>query len=300
MKTKIRFITPCFCAGANQLVAEIRPSSIRGELRWWFRCLGGTPEQENMVFGGVSDGNPRSSAVQIRVSDILLSNTPYIPSFTSPGQPEAYHNYLLTASNDNGKTRMWKTPPDDKKKGEIRLESQIAPDSSFSLTIRKTRAVPPETDQLLDLAIQCMLSFGSIGYRKSRGFGAWSADEMLLTKVELEELLKKMGECRFSHKFASNSNTVSMMVFRQIEGQLKGDKIQNTGLRLHHKAINKTPLGYSHGKNERQASAVYFRPCAIKTKAGDIQYSLLTFQAPDQVLGDPVKRAYPENDRRVI
>jgi hypothetical protein len=145
-----------------------------------------------------------------------------------------------------------------------------------------------------------MLSFGSIGYRKSRGFGSWSADERLFTKAELDSHLENLDVCGFSHKFAINANSDSMAVFRQIEGQLKGDKIQNSGLRLHHKAINKTPLGYSHGKSERQASAVYFRPCALKTKAGAVQYTLLTFQAPDIVLGDPVKHAYPGNNRRFI
>lgn len=302
MKTKLRFITPCFCAGANQLLAEVRPSSIRGELRWWFRCLGGTYEQENIVFGGISDGNPKASSVQIRVSDVMLSNTLHIPSFTSPGQPEAYHNYLLTAPNESGQTRMWKTPPDDKgkKKGEIRPLSQIAPGSTFSLTIQKVRLVPQKEGLLLDLAIQCTLSFGSIGYRKSRGFGAWSADEQLLPKTELEERFKQLEKFGFSHKFAPNSNTDSMVVFRQIEGLLKGDKISKTGLRLSHKAVNRTPLGYSHGKGERQASAIYFRPCAMKTKAGEIQYSLLTFQAPDLVLGQPVIDAYPENARRLI
>jgi len=299
MKISLRFITPCFCAGADQLVAEIRPSAIRGELRWWFRCLGGAPEQENLVFGGTSDGNPKASTVLIRTSETRLTDTPYVPSFTSPGQPEAYHNYLLTAPNDNGQTRMWKTPPEDKgkKKGEIRPESQIAPGSTFTLTILKTRRIPPDSEQLLDFAIECMLLFGSIGYRKSRGFGAWSADDLLLTKTEFENKLARLAERGFSHKFAANSNNDPLAVFRQIEGQLKGDKLLNTGLRLHHKAVNKTPLGYSHGKGERQASAIYFRPCALKTKAGAIQYSLLTFQAPDLVLGDAVKQAYARESR---
>jgi CRISPR type III-B/RAMP module RAMP protein Cmr1 len=302
MKIPIRFITPCFCAGANQLAAEIRPSAFRGELRWWFRCIGGTSEQENLVFGGTADKNPRASTLLIRVSEIKLSDSPYTPSFTSPGQPEAYHNYYLNVLNENGQTRMWRTPPDDraKKKGEIRAESQIAPGSTCMLTILKNRRLQPDVDGLLDLAIELMLLFGSIGYRKSRGFGVWSADDYLSTKADLESKFAALVDRGFSYKFATNSNNDSMAVFRQIEGQLKGDKICNTGLRLHHKAINKSPLGFSLGRNERQASAVYFRPCATKTKTGGIQYSLLTFQAPDLVLGDSVKRAYPPENRRII
>ncbi|MCL2104631.1 MAG: type III-B CRISPR module RAMP protein Cmr1 [Kiritimatiellaeota bacterium] len=40
---RLSFITPTFLAGANQNTPEIRASSIRGQLRWWFRVLGGTP-----------------------------------------------------------------------------------------------------------------------------------------------------------------------------------------------------------------------------------------------------------------
>ncbi|TAE90912.1 MAG: type III-B CRISPR module RAMP protein Cmr1 [Verrucomicrobia bacterium] len=38
---QLEIITPCFCAGADQGIAEIRAASIRGQLRWWFRVLGG-------------------------------------------------------------------------------------------------------------------------------------------------------------------------------------------------------------------------------------------------------------------
>ncbi|WP_166792913.1 hypothetical protein [Methylacidiphilum caldifontis] len=46
----ITFLTPCFCGGAEQNVAETRASAVRAELRWWFRVLGGTKEQEKQVF----------------------------------------------------------------------------------------------------------------------------------------------------------------------------------------------------------------------------------------------------------
>lgn len=48
---------------------------------------------------------------------------------------------------------------------------------------------------------------------------------------------------------------------------------------------------------EQKSSAVYFRPRAYHTKDGEVQYSLLTFQAPDTVLGDDAKRAYTGETR---
>ncbi len=68
-KYKMTCLTPCFCAGADQTKAEIRAASIRGELRWWYRALGGTADCETKLFGNVA-GKARASAVAIRVSTV--------------------------------------------------------------------------------------------------------------------------------------------------------------------------------------------------------------------------------------
>jgi CRISPR type III-B/RAMP module RAMP protein Cmr1 len=82
MKTEafhFELITPCFCGGAApDTQAEIRAPSIRGQLRWWFRTLGGfkslspTPvrEQEAMVFGSINGCEGRASQLVVRVRGI--------------------------------------------------------------------------------------------------------------------------------------------------------------------------------------------------------------------------------------
>ncbi|NLB68546.1 MAG: type III-B CRISPR module RAMP protein Cmr1 [Lentisphaerae bacterium] len=65
---KITFITPLFSRGALD-TPEIRPSSIRGQLHWWFRAVGGSYQEEKAVFGGVGK-DASSSKVVVRVSDI--------------------------------------------------------------------------------------------------------------------------------------------------------------------------------------------------------------------------------------
>jgi len=79
MKTEafhFEVITPCFCGGAEpDKQAEIRAPSIRGQLRWWFRTLGGfkslagksVREQEAMLFGSVSGNEGRASQLIVRV-----------------------------------------------------------------------------------------------------------------------------------------------------------------------------------------------------------------------------------------
>ena len=66
---KITFITPLFSRGAYEDSPEIRPSSIRGQLHWWFRALDGTYADEKAIFGGVQKGTVASKVV-IRVSSI--------------------------------------------------------------------------------------------------------------------------------------------------------------------------------------------------------------------------------------
>ena len=69
LSSTFEFTTPTFLCGADQSLAEIRPASIRGQLRWWFRVLGGTGAQEAAVFGGVHGGTVASPVV-VRVSDV--------------------------------------------------------------------------------------------------------------------------------------------------------------------------------------------------------------------------------------
>lgn len=66
---EFEFLTPCFCGGADPARAELRAPSIRGRLRWWFRALGGSREDEEKVFGSVGGGrtSPGASSLAVRV-----------------------------------------------------------------------------------------------------------------------------------------------------------------------------------------------------------------------------------------
>ena len=85
IEEKLTLITPCFCAGADPKVAELRAPSIRGQLRWWFRVLGGTPEKEKEVFGGVHEG-AKASKIVVRVKDEspLQGKTEDLPRQNAP------------------------------------------------------------------------------------------------------------------------------------------------------------------------------------------------------------------------
>ncbi len=80
----LEVITPCFCGGAEPAHrAEIRPASIRGQLRWWFRVLGGfrslahltVEDQEAMIFGSAAGDDGRAGMLTVRVKNAILETS---------------------------------------------------------------------------------------------------------------------------------------------------------------------------------------------------------------------------------
>jgi CRISPR/Cas system CMR-associated protein Cmr1 (group 7 of RAMP superfamily) len=74
IELQISLLTPLFSRGAYEDLAEIRPPSIRGQIHWWFRALGGTIADERALFGGITNKGKGwkdcASKVVVRVSDI--------------------------------------------------------------------------------------------------------------------------------------------------------------------------------------------------------------------------------------
>jgi hypothetical protein len=273
IQATLKFITPCFCAGANRLEAEIRAPSIRGELRWWFRCLGADKSAEDTIFGGIA-GNARASGLQVRVSDVTRSDTVYAPTHAKLTDPGSYLHFYLDQPPKDGESRLWITPPDRNlgKKGTPRPESCLPAESSFLLHLHSVRPIPEPHKQGLDLAIEAMLRFGSIGFRHTRGFGAWHWVEEPINVGALEELTKKVKEIApgFDFWFAPSAANRPDSLLNQIEGKLKSMRKPTAEGPPTLPAKNLTALGYA-GERGRQTSAVRFRPVQVQTKKGDTQ-----------------------------
>lgn len=67
---RLEFITPLFSRGSYEDRPEVRPTSIRGQLHWWFRALGGNATDEKAIFGGIH-GGAKASRVVVRVSSVV-------------------------------------------------------------------------------------------------------------------------------------------------------------------------------------------------------------------------------------
>ncbi|MCL6561053.1 MAG: type III-B CRISPR module RAMP protein Cmr1, partial [Firmicutes bacterium] len=77
LKFRMKFLTPAFLGGPDGSSAELRPPSIRGMLRFWWRAINaGNPGfrlNEAEIFGD-SSGNGKASSFLIQIKSELLDN----------------------------------------------------------------------------------------------------------------------------------------------------------------------------------------------------------------------------------
>ncbi len=256
----LEFLTPCFCAGADQSRAEVRAPSIRGKLRWWFRVVGGTPAQESEVFGTVNQ-EASSSALIVRVGNVVLSKPWQVPHFSSMSNT----GYLLYFAKESAGGARWKP------------NGAIPEGSTFQLHFVWRRKVSADCQELFDLALSCFLMLGSLGLRSTRGLGSFECQEKPFNIEEFERLKAAIHRVcpRFLVELGEFSGSPSQL-FDGLGAQLRG-------LRIGHSAgaprmPKCTPLGSS---NPRQTSAVYLRPVR---DGGQIR--IVVFEAPaEKVLG---------------
>lgn len=280
---ELQLITPCFCAGADQTAPELRAASFRGELRWWFRCLGGTREQEQAVFGGIY-GECQASAVALLVVNIKPSPTDFRWSFEQPNikiANSSYITYFLSANEKNfDATKI------------VRSDAYLPPKKKFTLELRQVKDINPANMELLSLAWDCLCNLGAIGARKTRALGAYApvkTDEQKVLELLNNNIVKKNFNFRlFDKKEYGNfgDGSVTTQLLSDCAQKLKEYR-KNLGI---HPTLSKgqsakkgshygtSALGNAIG--ERQSSAVRFRPVLIENKL-----KLCILKAPDFTLG---------------
>ena len=277
-KIDFECITPCFCAGAEQSHAEIRPSAIRGALRWWFRCLGGTLAQEEAVFGG--SNSLKSSSIQVRVSEVKAVDFQIPNPAPKPMSPLAYILYFVSiAGNPDGKAR-YGTGARWNPKGAL------GPGSSFTLNLRQLRKLPVECEELLQSSIEAFRHYGSIGLRVTRGFGAVQDKQVTPESFkQIDDLLKSKG---FVLKKGTRAHTEWESWMKEAGMWLKSDLRNEFGAGGNKKPAKASALGSINPV--RQTSAVYLRPIKENGKL-----AFAAFEAPHaKVLGNTSRQAHQQ------
>lgn len=264
----IEFLTPCFCAGAEQTRAELRPASIRGQLRWWFRCLGGSPAEERAIFGGVHGNNPTASTLAIR---ILRQPQGGQRDWHSqiPQQGVAPRAYLLGFFC--GRT------------GRLNPSGALPPGSVASIEVILKN--PPS--QRLEQTLRVFFSIGALGFRATRAAGAFASQQHRLTHqswTALAEELRKVG-FQVTLLGASGNDWVRLLT---TAGELLKNKLrgrEGLGIGAGRNGSQPNALGSAE---PRQSSVLHLRPVRI-----DGQLRLALIEAPHQrILGQPARRAH--------
>jgi CRISPR type III-B/RAMP module RAMP protein Cmr1 len=166
----VTFITPCFCRGADcseHGAPEIRPPSIRGQLHWWFRALGGAPADENAIFGNVHGGE-KASKIVIRVK------------------------YGAPVAQLNATARQFATLP-HKNGGMAALKNALPAGTTFTLLVStRLGGLSPALEAAFKRALDAWLLLGSLGLRATRGGGNFTWAEQPAMPADYVAAVEKL------------------------------------------------------------------------------------------------------------
>ncbi len=238
----VEFITPAFLTRGNQNEAMLRPAAVRGELRWWFRVLGGTPEEEASVFGGVQ---PKAQASKVIVR--IENEKPKHEQFVKPA-PMSDYGYLAYFATVSG----------ERKGMRIEQNAYFAPGTAFTIHIIEQQNLNDSEYTQLTAAFDCMARLGALGLRATRTFGAMKeVNEM--SKSEFSNWVKTLPTqicVRIANEVVERSAKAAQSVLGGFLRDIRRDTKAN-GNR------DKSAFGYSLGR-ERASSALRLRPVKIK------------------------------------
>lgn len=275
-KTLFSFITPCFCGGAGQKTAELRAPSIRGELRWWFRVLGGTRLEEAQVFGGIAqDSGPSVLASNLRLRvQTVKQNSNDLDRLTRVPLPKGIPDLGYLLGFYVGRSRGWQN--------EAALPVGMDFEIQYGWRDPRTMQNNPLLLEKWEKTWSCFSLLGAIGYRSNRCAGAFCRHDSLPTRDQVEQFKKEIllpEKFRFSWIDGSFGNwedacSAAGNVLRQLR---RGRSAKTAD----------TPLGRD---KPRQGSAVRFRPLLLQDK----RLQVVIYEAPhNRVLGPEVRDTHP-------
>ncbi|SRR5579885_631302 len=169
----IEVLTPLFNRGAYQDTPEIRVPSIRGMVRWWFRVLGGTPDEEKQVFGGMKKFG-RQFAKDVMASRLVFRVSQVRAPRANPDPPTLPH----------------------KQGGQASPQAAFAPGARFRLEVfSRFGPLDQGLQRKVESALEVWLLLGALGLRANRGGGnVWPADGTApQTSAELHQRLNQCG-----------------------------------------------------------------------------------------------------------
>lgn len=214
-KRDIEVLTPLFNRGAYQDTPELRVASIRGMVRWWFRVLGGTTDEEKEAFGGMKKFGHRL-ANEVMASRLVFRASQIRAQRANPNP--------LTLPHKQG--------------GQGSPQAAFAPGTTFTLEVfTRFGDLSPELERKVENALEVWLLLGAVGLRANRSGGnVWPANGTApATPAALRARLTELG-CHWPAMLvgleagstleqlrAAATDTVDGMP--QVFGQVRGGRI---------------------------------------------------------------------------
>lgn len=172
IRLKLKVVTPMFLGGADGKKAELRPPSVKGLLRFWWRAtqaslnLKQLQEKEGEIFGaaGEKESKKSSFSIVIKVSEVgKYCSSGSLPrhEFKVKGHPLNILDYLAYG------TQTW----DKQVKKNIFVREYIKPDSDFTFELILKIWEEKNWEDILK-ALQVFYLFGGLGAKTRNGFGA--------------------------------------------------------------------------------------------------------------------------------
>ena len=185
----LELITPGLCGGAEpDKKAEIRVPTIRGQLRWWFRVLGGFKvdrelrTQEQSLFGGVHD---EAVASQLRLS---VANAPVSQDVRLASAPRENPDVAHLRA-PMGSPRGYLLFPFRKKERGVFAETHLP---RFDLRVQWLGDAKAWPDILALLRV--LAELGSLGSRSRRAMGALSLQRDIPSLPALGDALQRFKD----------------------------------------------------------------------------------------------------------
>ena len=264
LRVTLETVTPLLLHGADNETPELRPPSFRGAMRYWWRAaLGGVIGDKNLkglheLEGSVFGSTERASPISLRLREVAIQDAKPKP-------------YLLPHKN-------------------IARRDGIV--GTFELILTQPRHADTLVWEAACASLELALTFGGVGQRSRRGYGALRIVEATEDKVKSFPITKR-GWKRHVQRVSQQAIDVAMEIAVQTLGSdnlgrakslvdypcatnaglirlydIEADTAMEAVTRFMRKTKKKRAFG---GVNPRQASPLWMRP--IQT--GSSSYGLL-------------------------
>jgi hypothetical protein len=201
----LQLLTATFVHGAYQVqrhnVPDLRPASIRGQLRWWFDALFGDRAAEDRIFGNIKEKNGSNS--DSNASKIIVR--------------------LRNLDRETGLVDFMPHKPGGVQK------TALLPGSRFQLEILGRRTALPEEERArLTKSLRAWLLLGAIGQRANRAAGSiWCDDAPRSESDFLESAGRLLGDTKLKAALLPGTYSSEHSLRHEAGDFLRKDDVEN-------------------------------------------------------------------------